>query len=304
MENNDLDLYASSPGTDVSINSSNSSKTNVELDLSDYASSPTNRTLKKKQKKRRKNKYMYDQFIREETNIFEIFNRENLTDEFEKMNLNDYENINYEIKPKNDKQEELLNYLQDYNIPIIFTVGPAGTGKTFLSCHYAITTYLKGECDKIIITRPAVSADEEHGFLPGSLNDKMKPWLKPIYDIFEKYISHNYLQKLIKNETIEICPLAFMRGRTFENSIIIADETQNSTKNQMKMLLTRISYGSKLIINGDLEQSDSLRNGLDDFIHKYNKSSDENKKSIKIVQFNNNQVQRHSVIKDILNIYN
>ena len=92
-----------------------------------------------------------------------------------------------------------------------------------------------------------------------------------------------------------------MRGRTFENSIIIADETQNSTKNQMKMLLTRISYGSKLIINGDLEQSDSLRNGLDDFIHKYNKSSDENKKSIKIVQFNNNQVQRHSVIKDILN---
>lgn len=299
MEETDYDLYASSPNTDIStdLSLSSSYKSNIELDLSEYSKSPN----KKKKKRRSKNKYMFDQFIREETNSFEIFNREDyFIDEFTKMNIDEN---NFEVTPKNEKQEELLSYLEDYNIPIIFTIGPAGTGKTFLSCHYAITSYLKGECDKIIITRPAVSTDEEHGFLPGSLNDKMKPWLRPIYDIFQKYISYNYLQKLIKNETIEICPLAFMRGRTFENCVIIADETQNSTINQMKMLLTRISYGSKLIVNGDLEQSDSSRNGLKDFINRYRYTNDNNKTLIKIVEFDNSQVQRHNVIKDILNIY-
>ena len=302
MEETDYDLYASSPNTDIStdLSLSSSYKSNIELDLSEYSKSP-NKNDKKKKKRRSKNKYMFEQFIREETNSFEIFNREDcFIDEFTKMNIDEN---NFEVTPKNEKQEELLNYLEDYNIPIIFTIGPAGTGKTFLSCHYAITSYLKGECDKIIITRPAVSTDEEHGFLPGSLNDKMKPWLRPIYDIFQKYISYNYLQKLIKNETIEICPLAFMRGRTFENCVIIADETQNSTINQMKMLLTRISYGSKLIVNGDLEQSDSSRNGLKDFINRYRYTNDNNKTLIKIVEFNNSQVQRHNVIKDILNIY-
>lgn len=302
MEETDYDLYASSPNTDIStdLSLSSSYKSNIELDLSEYSKSP-NKNDKKKKKRRSKNKYMFEQFIREETNSFEIFNREDyFIDEFTKMNIDEN---NFEVTPKNEKQEELLSYLEDYNIPIIFTIGPAGTGKTFLSCHYAITSYLKGECDKIIITRPAVSTDEEHGFLPGSLNDKMKPWLRPIYDIFQKYISYNYLQKLIKNETIEICPLAFMRGRTFENCVIIADETQNSTINQMKMLLTRISYGSKLIVNGDLEQSDSSRNGLKDFINRYRYTNDNNKTLIKIVEFNNSQVQRHNVIKDILNIY-
>jgi phosphate starvation-inducible PhoH-like protein len=299
MEETDYDLYASSPNTDIStdLSLSSSYKSNIELDLSEYSKSPN----KKKKKRRSKNKYMFEQFIREETNSFEIFNREDcFIDEFTKMNIDEN---NFEVTPKNEKQEELLSYLEDYNIPIIFTIGPAGTGKTFLSCHYAITSYLKGECDKIIITRPAVSTDEEHGFLPGSLNDKMKPWLRPIYDIFQKYISYNHLQKLIKNETIEICPFAFMRGRTFENCVIIADETQNSTINQMKMLLTRISYGSKLIVNGDLEQSDSSRNGLKDFINRYRYTNDNNKTLIKIVEFDNSQVQRHNVIKDILNIY-
>ena len=135
----------------------------------------------------------------------------------------------------------------DDNIPIVFSTGPAGTGKTFLACHYAITSFLKGDIEKIIITRPTVSVDEDHGFLPGDLNDKMKPWLRPIYDIFEKYVSHTYMERLIKEESIEICPLAFMRGRTFENCVIIADEMQNSTESQMKMILTRISFGSKLI---------------------------------------------------------
>ena len=130
----------------------------------------------------------------------------------------------------------------------------------------------------------------------------MLPWLKPIYDVFEKYVSNSYIQNLIKENSIEICPLAYMRGRTFENCIILADEMQNSTHNQMKMILTRISFGSKLILNGDLEQSDSSRNGLKDFIDKYENYNNP-KDEIRIIKFKNKDVQRHHVIKTVLEIY-
>ena len=130
----------------------------------------------------------------------------------------------------------------------------------------------------------------------------MLPWLKPIYDVFEKYVSNSYIQNLIKENSIEICPLAYMRGRTFENCIILADEMQNSTHNQMKMILTRISFGSKLILNGDLEQSDSSRNGLKDFIDKYENYNNP-KDEIRVIKFKNKDVQRHNVIKTVLDIY-
>ena len=119
------------------------------------------------------------------------------------------------------------------------------------------------------------------------------------------YLKSIYLTsaKLIKQENIEICPLAFMRGRTFENAIIIADEMQNSTESQMKMILTRISFDSKLIINGDLNQSDNNRNGLKDFLSKYKLSNDDNKSNIKIIEFMNDNIQRHPIIETILNIY-
>ena len=272
------DLYSSSPHSDISIYSNDS--------LSSHS---------KKKKKKKKNKQNYQDFIREETNIFEAFNNTNQYDR-------EYDKIS-DLELKNDIQEKYLKYLGDINSPIIFAIGPAGTGKTFLACYYAIFSFMNEDINKIIITRPTVSVDEEHGFLPGSLNDKMRPWLRPIYDIFEKYLAHNYIQKLIRDELIEICPLAYMRGRTFDNCVIIADEMQNSTESQMKMILTRIGFNSKLIINGDLHQSDSQRNGLQDFVNKYEYSNTKDKDNIKIVKFKGDNIQRHPIIQTILDIY-
>ncbi len=272
------DLYSSSPHSDISIYSNDS--------ISSHS---------KKKKKKKKNKHNYQDFIREETNIFEAFNNTNQYDR-------EYDKIS-DLELKNDIQEKYLKYLGDINSPIIFAIGPAGTGKTFLACYYAIFSFMNEDINKIIITRPTVSVDEEHGFLPGSLNDKMRPWLRPIYDIFEKYLAHNYIQKLIRDELIEICPLAYMRGRTFDNCVIIADEMQNSTESQMKMILTRIGFNSKLIINGDLHQSDSQRNGLQDFVNKYEYSNTKDKDNIKIVKFKGDNIQRHPIIQTILDIY-
>ena len=296
----DDDLYSTSPNSDVSLYSScsNTSKSTTDSHLyNSYKSS------KKKNKKKNRNRNKYKQHIREESNIFEIFNHKetDLFDDFSNSNKNTYDEDKLELR--NEIQEKYMEHLNDVNLPIVFSIGPAGTGKTFLACHYAITSYLNGDVNKIIITRPTVSVDEEHGYLPGDLNDKMKPWLRPIYDIFTKYISYSYMQRLIKEEDIEICPLAFMRGRTFEDAVIIADEMQNSTESQMKMILTRISFGTKLIINGDLNQSDNRRNGLKDFLNKFENSKNPNKNNIKIVKFQNNNIQRHSIIETVLNIY-
>ncbi len=276
------DLYSSSPQSDISISSLESN--------SSYN--------KKRNKQKNKKKHSYQDFIREETNLFEILNKNTYYVEPTRC-----ESIN-NIVHKNDNQKIYINYLNSNNNPIVFAIGPAGTGKTFLACHYAIQNYINENIDKIIITRPTVCVDEEHGYLPGSLNDKMRPWLRPIYDNFEKYVTPAYVQKLIKDEIIEICPLAFMRGRTFDNSIIIADEMQNSTESQMKMILTRIGLNSKLIINGDLYQSDNQRNGLQDFVNKYQNSNSINKQNIKIVKFKKNNIQRHPIISTILDIYN
>ena len=276
------DIYSSSPQSDISL-ISNESNTSL------YGS--------KKKNKKNKKKHNYQDFIREETNLFEIFNKNS----YYKQPI-EYDSIN-DVVHKNDVQERYMNYLNNNSIPIVFAIGPAGTGKTFLACYYAMQNYLNQNIDKIIITRPIVSVDEEHGYLPGSLNDKMRPWLRPIYDNFSKYISLDYLYKLTKENKIEICPLAYMRGRTFDNCIIIADEMQNSTENQMKMILTRIGENCKLIINGDLDQSDNKRNGLKDFIIKYNSSINPSKSDIKIIKFENNNIQRHPIISTILNIY-
>lgn len=281
------DIYSSSPQSDISLTSNES---NTSLYGSKIYGS-------KKKNKKNKKKHNYQDFIREETNLFEIFNKNS----YYKQPIQ-YNSIN-DVVHKNEVQERYLNYLNNNSIPIVFAIGPAGTGKTFLACYYAMQNYLNQNIDKIIITRPIVSVDEEHGYLPGSLNDKMRPWLRPIYDNFEKYVSPNYVQKLIKDEIIEICPLAYMRGRTFDNCIIIADEMQNSTETQMKMILTRIGFNSKLIINGDLAQSDNKRNGLLDFVNKYDTSKSNNKDDIKIVRFKNNNIQRHPIITTILDIY-
>ena len=279
------DLYSSSPNSDISVNSS----------YNNYNNYPPY----KRKKNKKKNRHNYQDFIREETNLFEFFNKDSYYQEDDLIEKDSITDLVF----KNETQEKYMNYLNEDNIPIVFATGPAGTGKTFLACHYAIKKLLNNEINKIIITRPTVSVDEEHGFLPGDLNDKMRPWLRPLYDNFEKYVNSNYVQKLIKDETIEICPLAYMRGRTFDNCIIIADEMQNSTESQMKMILTRIGFDSKLIINGDLQQSDNKRNGLYDFINKYNNSNLDDKDNIKIVKFDSNNIQRNPIIRTILEIY-
>ena len=206
------------------------------------------------------------------------------------------------IKPRNPKQADYINLLEGNNPAIVLAVGPAGTGKTMVACHIGLRKLVDSEITKLILTRPAVSVEEQHGFLPGTLEEKMEPWLKPIYDIMYQYFSVAKVQQLIKNQVIEICPLAYMRGRTFENSWIIADEAQNMTPNQMLMLLTRIGHKSKMIITGDPNQHDRgfEVNGLSDLIRrmKYYKES-----KIGMVEFTDAEVERHPIIKSILKLY-
>jgi len=148
--------------------------------------------------------------------------------------------------------------------PIVVGTGPAGSGKTMLACQIAMEHIYSHPRAKVVLTRPIVATDEDMGYLPGDKEQKMEPWTKPMFDIFERYITHNQMDRCIVIE-----PLGYMRGRTFDNTLIIADEMQNSTSNQMKMLLTRLGENTKLIITGDLEQSDLGKdNGLSDLIYK------------------------------------
>ena len=148
------------------------------------------------------------------------------------------------IVPRNRAQEQYFLKLQDPDNSVLFAVGPAGTGKTLLATQTAIKLLKEKEIDKIIITRPAVSVDEQHGFLPGDLNKKMEPWTRPIFDVFAEYYYAKEIQNMLIEGVVEVSPLAYMRGRTFKNAFIIADEMQNATPNQMKMLLTRIGDNS------------------------------------------------------------
>ena len=190
--------------------------------------------------------------------------------------------------------------LQNMSIPIVVGTGPAGTGKTFIASYIGAQKLASGAVKKLILTRPAVSVDEQHGYLPGTLEQKMSPWTRPIFDSLGKYYSKKEIKALLADDTIEICPLAYMRGRTFENSWIIADEMQNSTANQMKMILTRIGQGSRIVITGDVTQVERgfTENGLSDFISRLG-----NIDGIRHVEFDESDITRHYIIKDILNMY-
>ena len=207
-----------------------------------------------------------------------------------------------ELKPRNVKQADYLKLLQDWSNSIIFALGPAGTGKTMLAVHKAIEEFKSKRVNKIVITRPAVSVDEEHGFLPGDLIAKMTPWMRPVFDIFYEHYSVKQTKYFLENEIFEVCPLAYMRGRTFKDSFIIADEMQNATPSQMKMLLTRIGERSKMVVTGDLAQHDRgyENNGLADFISKLDK---ENNRLIKEIQFDSKHIERHPAVSEVLKIY-
>jgi len=199
--------------------------------------------------------------------------------------------------------------LNNNDIDLLFCIGPAGTGKTLFACSYAIEQLYKNTVNKIIITRPTTTIDENIGFLPGDINEKMNPFTQHIYDIFLEYYTQKEINILIENKIIEVVPLAFMQGRTFKNCIIIGDEMQNSTPNQMFMLLTRIGINSKMIITGDPTQTINKNNGLKNIIDKldykydYNYQSLENDR-IKIIQMNGFDIQRHNIVKIINDLYN
>ncbi|MFZ4600423.1 MAG: PhoH family protein [Terrimicrobiaceae bacterium] len=197
------------------------------------------------------------------------------------------------ILPRTPAQLLYVSKLIDPRKPIVVASGPAGCGKTLFACQAAAKQLILNKVEKIIITRPAVSADEELGFLPGKLEKKMEPWVKPMFEIFEK----ERLQKYV-----EIVPLAYMRGRTFKKSFIIADEMQNSTPNQMKMTLTRLGDYSKMVVTGDLDQSDvSYKgNGLYDL---FEKLSDRELEYIDSIEFTNEDIQRHPAVSEVLSIY-
>lgn len=206
------------------------------------------------------------------------------------------------IQARNSNQKTYLQKLQDESKSIILAIGPAGTGKTMLAVQVGIKLYQEGLVDKIIVTRPAVSVDEDLGFLPGDLNEKMAPWTRPIFDVFQEYYQQKEIAKMLEEGVIEISPLAYMRGRTFKNAYIVADEMQNATVNQMKMLLTRLGEGSKMVVTGDLAQADRLQdNGLIDFCNLL--TDKPGLQYIDIVQFDAKDIERHNAVKEVLKIY-
>ena len=223
-------------------------------------------------------------------------------------NNNDYKSYQkrknlIQLVPKSLNQEKYVDLLENDQRLIVFASGPAGTGKTMLAVLAALKAFRAGECSRIIITRPAVGVDDEqHGFLPGTLDQKMAPWTRPIFDIIEEYYRPQEVARLLEEKYIEIAPLAYMRGRTFKNSWIIADEMQNATPSQMKMLLTRLGENSKMVVTGDTQQADrrAKDNGLLDF-----QSLMTNFKSRYIagVEFAVTDVRRHPAVAEVLKLY-
>ena len=205
--------------------------------------------------------------------------------------------------PRSLAQEHYIDILTDENCPIAVTSGPAGTGKTYLAMLAAIRAYRTGQVEKIVLTRPAVGVDDErHGFLPGDLNAKMEPWTRPLFDVLKEYYNSKEITRMLDEEILEISPLAFMRGRTFKKSWIIADEMQNATPSQIKMLLTRLGEGSKIVVTGDVKQADrnNQQNGLLNFDTITNGKE---MTFIRTCRFTNKDIERHPAVAEVLSLY-
>ena len=231
-----------------------------------------------------------------------LYNNNKCLTLFSKKQKNSNSNPNYLYTPKTVNQNKYVNFLNDETNKIIISTGPAGTGKTLFACQKAITQMKSEDINKIIITRPVVTVEEEIGFLPGNIIKKMDPWTKPIFDIFLEYYSKSELDLMLNNGKIEICPLAFMRGRTFKYSFIIADEMQNSSPNQMKMLATRLGINTRMVITGDLNQTDIPKeNGLYDFISRFEKYNDT--QLIKLIKLETDDIERSEIVKKVIEIY-
>lgn len=203
------------------------------------------------------------------------------------------------IRVKNMGQKRYVDAINKQDV--VFGIGPAGTGKTFLAVVCAIAAFKKGEVSRIILTIPAVEAGESLGFLPGDLKEKVDPYLRPIYDSLYAILGRNTTERLMERGVIEVAPLAYMRGRTLDDAFVILDEAQNTTDAQMKMFLTRLGFNSKMIVNGDMTQVDlpgRQRSGLID-AQRILKGIDQ----IEFIQFTANDVVRHPVVAKIINAY-
>ena len=203
------------------------------------------------------------------------------------------------VKPRTTTQIEYYEEIQ--NNDILFAIGPAGTGKTYLAVAFAVAALKNKLVNKIILTRPAVEAGESLGFLPGDLSEKVDPYLRPLYDALEDMIPFEKLKSYIERKVIEVVPLAYMRGRTLNNSFVILDEAQNSTTMQMKMFLTRLGVNSKAIITGDVTQIDLLKKEYSGLVQI--QEILKNIKDISFVYFNKSDVVRHKLVKDIIDAY-
>ena len=203
------------------------------------------------------------------------------------------------IYPKTKNQEIFLKEMRSKDI--VFAVGPAGTGKTYLAVAYAVSLFVEGKINRLILSRPAVEAGERLGFLPGDMKEKIDPYLRPLYDALYEMMPGEEIDRKMVNNLIEIAPLAFMRGRTLNKSFIILDEAQNTLSTQMKMFLTRLGQNSKMVITGDLSQKDlpdNAKSGMQDAMEKL-----ENVKDIGFVHLNSSDVWRHTLVEKIINAY-
>lgn len=203
------------------------------------------------------------------------------------------------ILPRNKKQADYLTSINEHDI--VFAVGPAGTGKTYLAVSKAIECFEKGEVQRLVFVRPAVEAGEKLGFLPGDLVEKVLPYLRPIYDALYEMIGFKETQKLIQTDVIEVLPLAFMRGRTLNEAFIILDEAQNTTITQMKMFLTRMGFGSKTVITGDMTQTDLPKGTDSGLAHAIRLLS--NISEISIHTFTSREVVRHPLVSQVIDCY-
>jgi phosphate starvation-inducible PhoH-like protein len=207
--------------------------------------------------------------------------------------------------PRTENQKQYVQMLESKENKIVLVLGPAGTGKTLFACLAAIRELRAGNIEKIVLTRPAVTVEEDLGFLPGNIKSKMDPWTRPIFDVFLEHYHQREIDSMIQAGIIEISPLAFMRGRTFKRCFILADEMQNSSPNQMIMVTTRIGEGSQMVINGDLRQSDLGRqNGLEMFVQKIKQYSQmgKNHTGIAVCSMKYEDIERSPVVSMVLDI--